>query len=73
MTKEKEKTIYDLELHEILVIQTSIGSKIEITKVANGWIYSFDYPGYRQCATVFVPFDNQYQSPTKKNEKKETK
>lgn len=70
---EKEKTIYDLELHEILVIQTNIGSKIEITKIPGGWIYSFEYPGYRQCMIVFVPFNNEFQKIIKKNGKKETK
>lgn len=57
MAEEKEKSIYDLELHEMLEITNKIGgSKIEITRVPAGWVYAFEYPGFRQSPIVFVPF-----------------
>lgn len=52
----EEKTIYELKLHETLEVKTNVGGKIEITRVPGGWIYAFDYPGYRQSPIIFVPF-----------------
>lgn len=67
--EKKEKTIYDLGLHETLSIEEKIPNKdksirdstknYEVTKVPGGWVYSFEYPGFRQIETVFVPFVNQ--------------
>lgn len=61
----KTKTIYNLELHETLEVK-HLGSKMEITRVAGGWVYSFDYPGYRTAPLVFVPFDNEFMIIPKK-------
>ncbi|HEA46434.1 MAG TPA: hypothetical protein ENH99_01495 [Candidatus Pacearchaeota archaeon] len=67
--KEKEKTIYNLELHETLILlidekdpatEKEIEKRIEITRVPGGWVYAFDYPFFRQTSVVFVPFNNQY-------------
>jgi len=65
---EKEKTIYDLKLHETLFIEEKLPiqpmqnepaiKKYEVTRVAGGWVYAFEYPGWRQSQIVFVPFDN---------------
>ena len=52
----KEKTVYELELHETLELKTNIGGKIEVTRVPGGWVYAFEYPGFRQSPVVFVPF-----------------
>jgi hypothetical protein len=50
-----EKTIFTLKLHEQLVVETELKGKIEITKVPGGWVYCFEYPGFRQSPIVFVP------------------
>lgn len=51
-----EKTIYTLELHEQLVLEkTELTGRIEVTRVHGGWVYCFDYPGFRQSPIVFVP------------------
>ena len=55
---EKEKTIYDLKLHESLVVQNSLGGNMEVTRVPGGWVYAFEFPGFRQSPLVFVPFTN---------------
>jgi|6_EtaG_2_1085325.scaffolds.fasta_scaffold06171_5 hypothetical protein len=52
--KKEEKTIYNMELHEMLKIEDD-GKEIEVTKVPGGWIYVFEFPGYRQLPAVFVP------------------
>lgn len=69
---KKEKTIYDLVLHETMNISESIdvvkdnGEKVvvikkyEVTRVAGGWVYAFDYPMFRQSPIVFVPFNNEF-------------
>lgn len=53
---EKPKTMYNLGPHETLKIPTIVGGTIEITRVPGGWIYAFDYVGYRQSPIVFVPY-----------------
>lgn len=71
--EKKEKTIYDLKLHEsIEVNKTIIGGKMEITRVPGGFVYCFEYPGYRQSPIVFVPFvcmDKESQVLTKLTKK----
>jgi hypothetical protein len=63
----EDKTVYDLELHETLTVEKVMGKgatgqditkKIEITRVPGGWVYAFEYPGWRQTQMAFVPFDN---------------
>ena len=57
---EKVKTIWDLKLHETLIVEESEigikGKKYEVTRVPGGWIYLLEFPGYRQAPTVFVPW-----------------
>lgn len=73
---KKEKTIYDLKLHETLVVIENIKRPVinannntetvddikryEITRVPGGWVYAFEYPGFRQSPIVFVPFNNEF-------------
>lgn len=52
MSKEKAKSIYELDLHETIQIRDGYGSILKITRVPGGWLYNF------KC---FVPFDNEYQ------------
>jgi hypothetical protein len=72
MTKTEEKTIYDLEIHETLVVKNNAGGNMEITRVAGGWIYCLEYPGFRQSPIVFVPFvvDNTPIATIKTNKTK---
>lgn len=68
---DKERTIYDLKLHETLFVveklplkpmQTEASEKkYEVTRVPGGFVYAFDYPGIHQSPIVFVPFDNEFQ------------
>lgn len=55
------KTVYDLKMHETLEIIEEFPSKdafkkYEVTRVPGGWVYSFEFPGWRQTQSVFVPF-----------------
>lgn len=68
MEKEnkKKETIYDLELHKTLLVEEvvktdstddrGVQKKYEVTRVPGGWVYAFEYPGWRQTQIVFVPF-----------------
>ena len=70
--KKEEKTIYELGLHETLFIEEStlppagnngnepVIKKYEVTRVPGGWVYSFEYPGFRTSPIVFVPFSNEF-------------
>lgn len=60
--EKKEPTIYDLVLHQSMEIKTDVGGKVEITRVPGGWVYCFEYPGYRSSPIVFVPFNNEFQT-----------
>lgn len=61
-----EKTIYDLNLHESIMID---GGEIEVMRVASGWnyifyksVYSIESGEYwERFQIVFVPFDNSFQ------------
>ena len=60
--KNMEKSIYHLELNEVLNIPW-----LEITRVASGWIYRhFNEETQLYSNGVFVPFDNKFQIPEKK-------
>jgi len=62
---KKEKNIWDLALHETLVVTEKIQSRnipnteeekrYEVTRVPGGWVYAFEYIGFRQSPIVFVP------------------
>ena len=60
MADEKEKTIYELDLHEMIKVHTEKEGSMEITRVPGGWVYAFDYPGIRQSPIIFVPFDKEF-------------
>lgn len=60
MKDEKTKTMYELDLNETLAITTNIGGKVEITRVPGGWVYSFEYVGFRTSPIVFVPYNTEY-------------
>jgi hypothetical protein len=52
---EKEKTIYDLELHETL----KIANDMYVYKVPGGWIYQIICDDEVSC--VFVPYGQEYR------------
>lgn len=66
---KKQKNIYDLDLHETLFVTEEIQfpnvqgvteKKYEVTRVPGGWIYSFEYPMYRESPIVFVPYTDEF-------------
>lgn len=61
MSEEQEKTIYDLELHEILIT-----NYLQIVRVSGGWLYQV-YSDYLEhySKPTFVPFDNEFQQKLK--------
>jgi len=60
----KEKNIYDLKLNEQIKIEVGKGSA-EVTRIPGGWVYAFDYPGYRSSPIVFIPFNDEYKKEKK--------
>ena len=58
------KSIYDLKLHECLMIHKSQdGSNIGVCRVPGGWIYEFS--NKEECKVtflnnIFVPFDKEF-------------
>jgi hypothetical protein len=56
------KSIYDLELHEALDIDTKNGrwQSAHALRVPGGWVYNFCWANGSGTA-VFVPFDNEFQ------------
>ena len=62
MTKEDmmEKTIYDLELHEIMEAKCG-RTTFSITRVAGGWIYENIRLDRSAMTATFVPFNNEFQ------------
>lgn len=58
---KKEKTIYDLELHESLRVDTAM----VCVRVSGGWIYKFYNPDKGYTDISFVPYNNEFQDPIK--------
>ncbi len=58
MSTEK---IYNLKLHESVVIEEETNSVTLATRVPGGWIYEFQKPLINILETVFVPFNNEFQ------------
>ena len=54
--KNKEKTIYDLPLHEWMMVDYGV----KVTRVAGGWIYN-----YADRYGVFVPYNNEFEQLAK--------
>lgn len=48
----KEKTIYELNLHE----EISINKFLHIRRVPGGWIYKWDN------STTFIPYDTEFKN-----------
>ncbi len=63
----KEKSIYDLKLHETCSITaTSVDgvatNYYSVIRVASGWIYHiWDSKSQDYIRDIFVPFDNEFQ------------
>ena len=79
MVNKKEKTIYELDLHETLTVEEKVTplfdgatdiKKYEVTRVPGGWVYSFEYPGFRQSPIVFVPYHSDFKKVGIKSNKK---
>ena len=52
---KKEKTIYDLELHEDILIH----NLLNVVRVPGGWMY--ENIRDERLSSVFVPFNNEFQ------------
>lgn len=52
--QEKQKTIYDLELNELL----SINPHFCIQRVPGGWIYHYEHSA---SIAIFVPYNNEFK------------
>ena len=59
MIYAKNKTIYELELHERLVVVDG-NFFTECLRVASGWIYITFDKSHNMLSSVFVPFDNNF-------------
>lgn len=61
---KKEKTIYDLNLHEKIYVEGGKNDPFEtsVMRVAGGWIYRSCAKGSTLMSAVFVPFDNSWQN-----------
>lgn len=53
---DKEKTIYDLKLHETFHLL-----QYTVTRVAGGWLYCREEPQVNIAIPVFVPFNDEFQ------------
>lgn len=52
-----EMEIYSMKLHDVVHIKIGMGIKLEIIRVATGWIYSQNIENNpRPTSWVFVPF-----------------
>ena len=65
----KEKTIYNLDLHEsMIVIESPTDDKAypcewQVTRVPSGWFYRCKSLSYQTSPShFFVPFDNCFQN-----------
>lgn len=63
MAEENTKTIYDLELHESLNVQTDSNYLI-INRVPGGWVYN-SYVGGTAVSSTFVPLSNEFKKKKK--------
>ena len=55
----KQKSIYDLELHETLKIQD-----YDVIRVPGGWVYRVDPQYYKEGSdgiAVFVPYNKEFK------------
>jgi len=51
-----EKTIYDLELHEKLILENGM----ESMRVPGGWLY--DFPNNGGIPPIFVPYNEEFKN-----------
>lgn len=64
---EKEKTIYDLQLHESMIIKSTPLSpgafpfEWQVTRVPGGWHYKDSSPSRNMALDFFVTYNNEFQ------------
>lgn len=61
---ESKKTIYDLELHESMIVETTGNGypyKWQVIRFASGWLYCDYNPNRSTGGEFFVPFDNKFK------------
>lgn len=66
---QENKSIYDLELHESVKVETAGFEELAVTRVPGGWLYMY----YRSTSygtgmtSSFVPYDNSFYKPLPKD------
>src|SRR5699024_9972075 len=59
---KKEKTIYDLELHDKIYINNG---QYSVTRVAGGWIYTKEEPMADTLSSTFITYNNEFRKTIK--------
>ena len=67
-----KKSIYNMELHEKIVIERPEGSRhnyliVSVVRVAGGWLYEYIFWSCgipERAEVVFVPFHNKFMEQT---------
>ena len=59
---DSPEKLYAMKLHEMLQVgEIKHSLATTILRVPGGWVYSQFDKSYRMTASVFVPFDNEFQ------------
>jgi hypothetical protein len=61
LTKENQKALYGLKLHESKVFNCDLGTQLQVIRVAGGWIYQYVRLDANSMWAVFVPFDDEFE------------
>lgn len=54
-----DKEIYEMKLHDVIYLNSG---DAKVTRVAGGWIYVFMRLDHKTMTSVFVPFNNEFQT-----------
>lgn len=60
----KQKTIYDLKLHESIIVKVTgqgYPTSWQVTRVPGGWFYQDDNPNRTTVNEFFVAYNNEFQ------------
>ena len=60
----KQKTIYDLKLHESIIVKVTgqgYPTNWQVTRVPGGWFYRDDNPNRTTVSEFFVAYHNEFQ------------
>jgi len=66
-SETKQKTIYDLKLHESIIVKVTgqgYPTSWQVTRVPGGWFYQDDNPNRTTVSEFFVAYNNEFQIVT---------